>query len=104
MVLEVLAKSRDFRRNSGRTFEASSCEEVLSSLIAESCKCFNLTRDDTIAGGNASMCERDTNTTPGDLRVLMIAVRTSFVNKFQGAKPELNFSVNDIRRVSMGNS
>jgi len=97
MVLEVLAKSRDFKRTSSRTFEASPWQEVLSSLIAESRKCFNLTRDDTIAGGNASMRERDTDTTPGDLRALMIAVRTSLVNKFQGANPELNFSVNDVK-------
>ena len=34
VVLEVFAKSRDFKRNSGRTPEASSWGEVLSSLIA----------------------------------------------------------------------
>ena len=53
VALEVLAKSRDVKRTSGSIFEASSWGEVLSSLIAESCKCFNLTKDDKIEGGNA---------------------------------------------------
>ena len=41
---------------------------------------------------------------PMQLQVSMITIGTSLVNKFQGANPELNFSVKDVRRGSMGNS